>query len=542
MADLQLFLDRLPCTPKYELSYLHRDVVCAVAVSQIHSVVMSLSVDGIVKFWKKTENNIEILRYYKAHSSAPIGLHMSKDESFAASWTCNTVNVYNVKDCDLINIICTALSISSCCLFKSKGIGLEKIACSIEGKPEIAIFQPFSNSPQPEQTIDRIHKRAVATVAYCDELDCLISSDVAGVLEYFHPWEPFALPKSLSFKLKSETDLFSLAVAKCRASSLVISPNSRCFAIASSDDKIRIFETTNGRLLRTIASSQCRGNLVFDSTGSFVIYASESGIKIASIGEEAFDRIVASDEAVKFSQIALYQGQPKGRLVTLEQAASSNPAFERFSEVETCIFATGTGKNRLYLVSRRLPQSQRDIENEKFLARSQPASSGLSEDFSGCSVAVIHTDCGDIRIKLLREDAPKAVFNFCSLARKNYYNRNIFHRVIKDFMIQTGDPTGNGAGGESIWGSPFEDEFSTSVSLDQPFCVCMANSGPNSNGSQFFITVVKTPWLQHKHTVFARVIDGFNTVLHISNTKTSRLEKPVVPISIQDIELRKPDS
>ena len=106
------------------------------------------------------------------------------------------------------------------------------------------------------------------------------------------------------------------------------------------------------------------------------------------------------------------------------------------------------------------------------------------------TAAVIHTTYGDIHIRLFPDAAPKAVENFVTHAKRGYYNSTIFHRVIRKFMIQCGDPLGDGTGGESIWGREFEDEFS-SLKHDKPYTVSMANAGPNTNGSQFFITTEK---------------------------------------------------
>ncbi len=103
---------------------------------------------------------------------------------------------------------------------------------------------------------------------------------------------------------------------------------------------------------------------------------------------------------------------------------------------------------------------------------------------------MLHTTYGDIHIRLFPDAAPKAVENFVTHSRNGYYNNTIFHRVIRKFMIQGGDPLGDGTGGESIWGKEFEDEFST-LKQDKPYTVCMANAGPNTNGSQFFITTEK---------------------------------------------------
>ena len=125
------------------------------------------------------------------------------------------------------------------------------------------------------------------------------------------------------------------------------------------------------------------------------------------------------------------------------------------------------------------------------------------------NIVTLHTNCGDIKIKLFPEVAPKACENFKKLASSGYYDGITFHRVIKDFMIQGGDPTGSGCGGQSVWGKPFEDECSPDVAFDRPGLLAMANAGPGTNGSQFFITTVPTPWLHMHHTIFGEVIEGF---------------------------------
>jgi peptidylprolyl isomerase domain and WD repeat-containing protein 1 len=126
-----------------------------------------------------------------------------------------------------------------------------------------------------------------------------------------------------------------------------------------------------------------------------------------------------------------------------------------------------------------------------------------------------------------------------TLCRNGYYNNIIFHRVIKGFMIQTGDPTGTGSGGESMWGNEFEDEFVRTLRHDRPFTVSMANAGPNTNGSQFFITTVPAPWLDNKHTVFGRVTKGFDVVTKIENVKVNKADKPTEgDIKIQGVQVK----
>lgn len=140
---------------------------------------------------------------------------------------------------------------------------------------------------------------------------------------------------------------------------------------------------------------------------------------------------------------------------------------------------------------------------------------------------VFETNQGNIEIKLFCDTAPKTCENILGLIKKDYYNGIIFHRVIKGFMIQGGDPTGTGRGGDSLWGGTFEDEFNKGVTFDRKGLLAMANRGPNTNGSQFFITVAPTPWLNGRHTIFGEVVSGYDIVSKIENTQTGPGDKPV---------------
>lgn len=185
----------------------------------------------------------------------------------------------------------------------------------------------------------------------------------------------------------------------------------------------------------------------------------------------------------------------------------------------------------------------------------------------GDTVATMKTTLGDIKILLFPDAAPKAVENFVTHAKNGYYNGIIFHRVIPDFMIQGGDPTGTGRGGESVWGRSFEDEFSVDYHNIRG-ALSMANAGPGTNGSQFFIVQAKevdgglisqmeqlsdrgfpadcvedykqlggTPWLDFKHTVFGQVVEGMETVDAIAEVETGYADKPIEDVSIIGIEI-----
>ncbi len=184
----------------------------------------------------------------------------------------------------------------------------------------------------------------------------------------------------------------------------------------------------------------------------------------------------------------------------------------------------------------------------------------------GDTVAIMHTTMGDIKIKLFPKQTPKTFENFTTHAKNGYYNGLIFHRVIKDFMIQGGDPLGTGIGGESIWGTKFEDEFTPELHNIRG-ALSMANAGPNTNGSQFFIVQADTvpqnmldqmedlpdafppecanaykenggtPWLDFRHSVFGQVYEGMDVVDAIANVKTASGDKPIVAVEIENIEI-----
>lgn len=156
-------------------------------------------------------------------------------------------------------------------------------------------------------------------------------------------------------------------------------------------------------------------------------------------------------------------------------------------------------------------------------------------------IAIVETTQGTIEIELRPDMAPLAVENFTTHSKNGYYDNLIFHRIIKNFMIQGGDPTGTGTGGESIWKKPFKDEFSPNAVFDKPGILAMANSGANTNGSQFFITTVPTYWLNGRHTIFGYVKNGMDIVKKLENIPTSgqyQGNKPLVEQKIISIKIK----
>jgi len=150
----------------------------------------------------------------------------------------------------------------------------------------------------------------------------------------------------------------------------------------------------------------------------------------------------------------------------------------------------------------------------------------------------LHTSVGDLKIELYCEQTPKTAENFLALCASGYYNGNIFHRSIKGFMVQTGDPSGTGKKGKSIWGKHFEDELVDSLKHNARGVVSMANSGPNTNGSQFFITYAKQPHIDMKYTVFGKVIDGNDTLDELEKLPVEeKTYRPLNDVSIQNITI-----
>ncbi len=150
------------------------------------------------------------------------------------------------------------------------------------------------------------------------------------------------------------------------------------------------------------------------------------------------------------------------------------------------------------------------------------------------TIATIKTNMGKFEIELFPEEAPKTVENFTGLAKNNYYKGVIFHRVIDRFMIQGGDPSGTGRGGKSLWGGNFNDEFTPKLRFDKEGLLAMANAGPGTNGSQFFITLAATAWLNDHHTIFGQVISGMDVVKAIGKTKAVN-DKPVKDVVMEEI-------
>lgn len=462
------------------------------------------------------------------------------------------------------------------CWVHQRGASLPLLAVSDEAANVVHIYDGSGAVQTPIHRVSNLHKSPVRALAYNNDYDCVLSADDNGMIEYWRPRGTYEKPDNV-FKLKSSTDLFAFKKGKSLPTSITVSPSGSQFATFSFPDRyVRIFDFATGKLYRTYDESlstitdmqqagtalqkledvefgrrlavereiespalQNKINIIFDESSNFIIYGSILGTKVMNTLTNRIVKVYGQEESFRSLNLALYQGQPQKKgVVTVSMAASANPLLQEAEERDPMLVSTGSAKVRFYIYTNEtdIIKSTRDVQNEKprnLNARQQveakPAESGTA--------AVLHTTYGDIHVRLFPEAAPKAVENFVTHSKNGYYNNTIFHRVVRKFMIQCGDPLGDGTGGESIWGKEFEDEFSA-LKHDKPYTVSMANAGPNTNGSQFFITTERTPWLDKKHTIFGRAVQGLDVVHRIENARLQKnKEKPEEDIKIVSIDV-----
>ncbi|KAF2454807.1 peptidyl-prolyl cis-trans isomerase cypE [Lineolata rhizophorae] len=571
----KLYIAALPAASRYAKSLMHRDQLCFTTFTPFTDFLITSSMDGVVKFWKKVSGDVEFVKEFRAHTKEITSVSVSADgRSFATCGADRTIKVFDVVTFDLLFMFNLDAVPKCICWIHKRGASIPLLAVSVEGKKgSIRIYDGRGENQEPLHTISNLHRSPVSLMAFNNEYDCVVSADESGMLEYWNP-NTYEKPDNV-FAMKSSTNLFEFKKSKSVPSSLTISPTGTQFATLSFPDrKIRVFDFGSGKLYRTYDESiatimemqqagtalvqldqvdfgrrlaierelehpalKPRMNIVFDETGHFILYGSMLGTKVINTFTNRVVKSYGRDESFRPLNLALYQGQPEKKgVVTVAMAASDNPLLQEAEARDAMLVSTGVGKVRFYMFTNEgeASKSQRDINNEKPREINRREHFDENDAETGTS-ATLHTTYGDISIRLFPDAAPKAVENFVTHAKNGYYDNVIFHRVIRKFMIQTGDPLGDGTGGESIWGKEFEDEFST-LKHDKPYTVSMANAGPNTNGSQFFITTEKTPWLDNRHTIFGRAYQGLDVIKRIENTRVYK-DRPQEDIKIINIDI-----
>ncbi|EEB07532.2 WD repeat containing cyclophilin family peptidyl- prolyl cis-trans isomerase Cyp9 [Schizosaccharomyces japonicus yFS275] len=578
-----LILQELPSSERYVRSYMHRDDIIDCCFTKSHFLITT-SIDGHIKIWQKRMDNIEFIKDFSAHESKVILTSLSDDEKmFASCDEKGNVKVFDIQNVDMVNVLSVKFTPKALCWIRRKSAEY-LLAVTDSDSPLIYIYNAESRGDVPELTVKK-HAQPVHLLKYLSSFDMCISVDVGGMIEYWSLEPPHTKPdNSQLFRLKSQTDLYLFKKTKAVPINLTISPNKKLFATISQPDwQIRVFDLLSGKVVqcydeslptieklvkeaeedpnnsyhmnhvelgrRMVVEVDIRRaaltsnlNVVFDETSQLISYGSFIGIKIASVYKHELLRILGKEDGLRFTRLSLYQEAPEKSIATnFDVVSSNNPLFIKSLQKDPVLAACAWKKSRFYLFSSKHLKTlaDRDAFNETLHAHASLTAATKKKPVILGKAAILHTTEGDISIKLLPDDAPKAVENFTTHALNGYYDNTIFHRVIKNFMIQGGDPEGDGTGGESIWGEEFEDEFSDRLKHDRPYTVSMANAGPNTNGSQFFITTTLTPWLDGKHTIFARAYAGMDVIHRIEDAETDKYDRPLQPVKIINITIVK---
>eukprot|EP01084_Bolivina_argentea_P230657 389121_1 len=548
-----VWLDRLPSSEWYEYSWMHKTTVNRMAMAPNYDFLITASTDGIIKFWKKNEIGIEFVKQYRAHCDAIECLEVSLDGTLL-------ISIGNDKRCCVFDIVSFDLILkfeltylAGVCCWISDTL----VAITEKNQSAIRIYKP-KVSTTPMATLTNIHNPSakIRCLRYNTKYECCVSSDSDGNIEFWSTQAPYLRTSNLLFEYLMETELVLFRRDAVIPITMQISHNSELIVIRSNDDCIRLFEFKTGKLMftlheitknmndidsiefgkrvaveRQMNNGQKYGNIVYDASDKYIIYATMMGIKMISTRNGSLCRLIGKQETnVRFVNIALFQGvanvigRSQSQKLGLNSIISSDAVNE--DKEDPSIFATGHKRNRFYMFSNRTNKTDqhRDIQNEKPTRMHSKIATHATHRTLG-SNAIIRTTFGDIYIKLFPMLCPKTVENFTVHSMNGYYNNCIFHRVIRGFCIQTGDPKGDSTGGKSIWGNVFDDEFHKSLKHDRPGTVSMANAGKNTNGSQFFITTTEAKWLDNKHTIFGRVTKGMDVVQAIECVKCDRVSK-----------------
>ncbi|CAK5103306.1 unnamed protein product [Meloidogyne enterolobii] len=565
----QVYLRAIPKASQYEKSFMHRDTITHVLATE-KDFIVTASQDGHLKFWKKKHNEgIEFVKHFRCHLKEFSDITVNHNGSLIA--TCCTqdrsVKVFDVVNFDMINMFKFEFNPRIVCFVHQGSDLVNALAVSDARSGNIIIVDSNGNN-EPIYLLDKLHQRPVILMQYAAIPDVTISIDDMGMIEYWSGTKSnYEFPTSVDFKYKMDTDLYEFCKIKQIPRSMSISPNGRIFAIFASNCFIYIFNLLSGKIILKLdetiekyiqMGNETKGNglppmewtrrvalekematrdssvfryikLIFDDSSNFIIYPTPLGISVYNLVTKQLVRQIGTSENLRLFGIALCRAVPsvteklQGAATSVRVEAAENPNL-RISEPDPMLVATAYRKNRFYLFTNVEPYAEeidgstsynRDVFNEKPLKEDMITAveyENAMQQSKLSTQAVIFTTYGDIVIELYPDKVPKTVENFCTHARRGYYNGHSFHRVIKNFMIQTGDPTGKGTGGNSIWGDDFEDEFHPQLRHDRAFRVSMANAGPNTNGSQFFITVCPAEWLDGKNTIFGQVLEGFNVV------------------------------
>ncbi|KAI6179310.1 Cyclophilin-type peptidyl-prolyl cis-trans isomerase-15 [Aphelenchoides besseyi] len=578
----ETYLRAIPASKQYEKSFMHRDYITH-AIATSTDFIITASRDGHLKFWKKKHGEgVEFVKHFKCHLHGFADLSVNHNGTLLVTICTEdkSAKIFDVTNFDMINMLTLDFRPSTCAWVHQSSDIINVLAIADIDKPIIRLYDG-KGTTEILHSIERLHFKPVVLMEYCAAIDTTVSVDTMGMIEFWSgPKSDYEFPEDkFEWKTKMDTDLYEYAKIQQPPNCLVFNPNGETFCYDGKRSSNSCIQHTNGKnyqnhrrkshglptmewnrrvaLEKELNKSEAAFQhlkFTFDFSGNFLIYPTPLGISVFNLVTEEVVREIGKGENARFLAVSLCRALPdsrellQGAATSIEIETADNPNLRR-SEPDPMLIACAYNKPRFYIFTNAEPylseddedgQSNRDVYNEKPLK--EEAITAVEDDAPQsrlCDKATIHTSYGDIHVELYPDKCPRTVENFCTLARRGYYNSLLFHRVIKAFMIQTGDPTGKGTGGTSIYGHDFEDEFHPMLKHNKPYCLSMANAGPNSNGSQFFITVVPAEWLDGKNTLFGQVTEGFNVVQKINQTPVhEKSGRPRDEIKIVSISLK----
>lgn len=482
---------------------------------------------------------LEFVKSFTAHIGSVLSLCLDQSEDTVASiGKDGLIKLYDVSTFDVTAMVKTGKDFGHAACFLQDGSKDSLIA--IGGATDGKIYL-FSVSTLAEIQVLSLHSKPVTCLAYNPQHKCCLSADEKGIIELWDCTSGVEGNQAVGgvcnnannhLEYQSKTDFYKLAKKQTYARSVVMTNN--YFVAYGADHKVYIFQLSTGKMRvryderldtyadkvgtmygmdsiefgkRAATERELEGRtglalnqlVQMDPSEEYLLVSTMVGIKIIEWKKNRVIKTIGKADAsqFRFLSFCLSLGDAKqNQQMQLARGASTSIAMgdEKIGN-DALVIALAYNQRRFFVFSHTDPlmdtdkteEVSRDIWNEapsaqdQLLATSGTVGGGITHKDS--STAILRTSIGDIHIKLFT-DVPKTLENFCGHARKGYYDNVIFHRVIKGFMIQTGDPRGDGTGGESIWGGEFEDEFVRELRHDRPFTVSMANGGPNTNGSQ----------------------------------------------------------
>ncbi|KAI1727510.1 cyclophilin type peptidyl-prolyl cis-trans isomerase/CLD domain-containing protein [Ditylenchus destructor] len=485
----ETYLRSIPRASQYEKSFMHRDVITHVFATETDFVITA-SQDGHLKFWKKKHNQgIEFVKHFRCHLKEFSDIAVNYNGVLMA--TCckqdKSVKVFDVPNFDMINMFKLDFHPRALC-WVHKGTDLySALAVSDSESGRIEILDG-KGTTVPLHVIENLHSKPVILMDYSHAMDLIISIDEMGMIEYSSgSRNSYGFPNNCKWEYKTDTDLFELLKLKQFATSLKISPNGSTFSIVTSDRTILIFDLKTAmiltRLNETLQRYVERGKetkgfgmqnmewnrrialekelnkdpasfrylrIAYDESSNFLIYPTPLGISVYNIITGEVIREIGKGENIRFLGVALCKAVPnaseklQGAATSFDVEAAENPNLKA-GEPDPMIIACGCKRNRFYIFTNVEPYStedegdgaSRDIFNEK--PTKEDIITSVADDAPQtklCDKATIHTTYGDIYVELYPDKCPKTVENFCTHARRGYYNGHTFHRVIKSFMIQ----------------------------------------------------------------------------------------------------------